>query len=381
MKKVALILIKIGLFFFFLHNIGIFSINYSALFPHFGESMPFNASNQRKLNMFMAKKIKTAEKKGEKYSPFDYFRDLHEIKIFSTKLRGTMGCMNETSVLQNILNQNLNARLFSGADINQPREHFRELENPGITAKEKKDRKIFQKTWWPNLKSWLLRNYLKNFPLAFILFLLWWYEENKKSKISNPISFIIAVIFYPVIIAILINEYFAEKGRNIYAEAMLRSVKGKMFSLLSKNELEDIKRFAKSGAYKIDDWKKYLENQGLEPRKVLVTSLVITILFTIIPKFSFTKDSSELTGTNIFTTQTTSVVFESPPNNYKMCHHATTDNQPVNSHNLISDYGLDNYLYNFSLFNFSFTWIREWTKQFHPQEVILKIEHVPHFSF
>lgn len=375
MKKVLVVSAKILLPILFLYNIGFFSIDFSKTFKDFGKSEPFNFEGQKKLANFVNEKVKVAEKRGTKYSPYDYFDDLYEIEKLQKSLKGVMNYNSMVAHLLILHQENMKKGFFSREDIDKAVKDFKEKRDPGSVAREELKLEMSKKTFWPSVRAWLWHFYLINLPLAFILFMLWWQKEKKTFKISNPFSFIIALIFYPIIIGLVIHEELSEKSRQYLAEAELRRMKSKMFSILSKNELEDIRRFASSRGLTLDDWKQYLRNQGLKPQGILVSSLVVTILFMAIPKFSFSQSKLEKAETNIFTTMLTTQV-NAPPGNLSLAHE-DKDNQVPTSFAGILDYFF--YIFNFK--NLTPIILRTWTKKFHPQEVILKIEHVPCFRF
>ncbi len=375
MKKVFVVSAKILLPILFLYNIGFFSIGFSKTFKDFGKSEPFNFEGQKKLASFVNKKVKVAEKKGTKYSPYDYFNDLYEIEKLEKSMKGVMSYHILANQLMILQQENMRNGTFSRKDIDKAVKEYKERKDPGSTAREELKLEMSKKTFWPSVRAWLWHFYLINLPLAFILFMLWWQKEKKTFKINNPFSFIIALIFYPIIIGLVIHEELSEKSRQYLAEAELRRMKSKMFSILSKNEIEDIRRFATSRGLTLDDWRQYLKNQGLKPQGILVSSLVVTILFTAIPRFSFSQGKSENAKTNLFTTMITTQV-NAPPGNTNFTHDEDT------KQNSFSYSGLnDHFFYEFNLYDLKPIILRVWTKKFHLQEVILKIEHVPCFSF
>lgn len=374
MKNALVVSFKILLPLLFLYNIGFFSINFSAIFKDAGKSYPFNQKNNYELTQFVNEKIRTAEKKGRYYCPYDYFRDLHEIKKFEKAHPGTMGYHNMINPLMSLHSNNLSLRYFTAADISKAREHYEEIENPGITERNKIEAEHLKQTWWPNLSAWLLKVYLKNFPLAFFLFIFWWYQEKKHLKVLNPLSFLVSLIFYPITIALVIKEALTEEGRYYYAEAELRRTKDKMFAMLSADEVSDLRRFAQSRGLTIGDWKKYLNNQGLTPQRILVPAIAVTILFMFIPRASFSQEISPSTSAKILVEKVLTVNIESPPNILQ------TDDVHKAQFNCDALF-FDDLFYEFNLKNLSPVIIRVWIKKIKSQEVIKKIEHIPCLSF
>ncbi len=376
MKKTLVVLFKVLLPLFFLYNIGFFSLNFSGLFKNASESAPFNQKNNSELIKFVNEKTRKAEQKDRKYGPYDYFRDLREIKQFEKEHPGTMGYHNMINQLMSLHSNNIKNRYFTGEDVSKARNYFEELDNPGITLRNKIENERFQKTWWPNFSAWLLKVYLKNIPLAFFLFLFWWYQEKKNLKVSNPLSFFISLIFYPITIGLVIKEALTEESRYYFAEAELRRTKSKMFSILSSDEVADLRRFARSRGLTLSDWKGYLSNQGFTPQHLIIPAITVTILFMFIPRVSFSQEVAPLTSAKVFTENVLIVNIDAPPDiKY-------SDNTNYQKTQFNFDYPLFNTLFSeLNLKNINPVFIRAWLKKIKAQEVILKIEHVPCLSF
>jgi len=375
MKKVFVVSVKILLPILFLYNVGFFNLDFSKFFKEIGKTEPFNVEGQKKLANFVNERVAVAEKKGNKYSPYDYFDDLYEIEKLEKSTKGVMSYHVLANRLLILQQENMRNGLFSDYDITAARTKYKERVDPGSVAREELKQDMQEKTFWPNLRGWLWHFYLVNLPLAFLLFLVWWYQEKKNFKISNPLSFFISLIFYPIVIALVIREALSEKSRYFIAEAELRRTKKKMFSILSKDELEDVRRFATSRGLTLTDWRNYLGNQGLKPQGILVSSLVVTILFAAVPRFSFSQDKSEKVKTNLFTTMLTTQV-NAPPGNTSVTHEDDNHNTPSSFTGV-----LDSFLYSFDPKDLNSIILKTWIKNFSPQEVILKIEHVPCFCF
>jgi hypothetical protein len=373
MKRALVISAKILLPLLFLYNVGFFDLDFSGYLKELGKSEPYNSEGQKQLTKLVNEKVKVAKAKGTNYSPADYFNDLAEITILKKSLTGVMNNLDYR--LLDLSQQNVRAGLYSSRDIDLARDIFKEKTDPGSVARENSRIEISKRTFWPSVTNWLWHFYLKNLPLAFILFMLWWYKQKETFKLKNPFSFIIALIFYPIIIGLVIYEALNEKGRYYLAEAELRRTKSKMFSILSKDELEDLRRFAKSRGLTLNDWRNYLGNQGFKPQGILISSLVVTILFMAIPKFSFSQSKLEKAETNIFTTILTTQV-NAPPETASITHEDENNNAPGSFVGV-----LDFFSYSFNPNHLNPIILKAWVKKFHPQEVILKIEHVPCFYF
>ncbi|MFA5131559.1 MAG: hypothetical protein WC467_04020 [Patescibacteria group bacterium] len=374
MKRILVISVKILLPLLFLYNVGFFSLDFSGYFKDLRKSEPFNPEGQLKLTKFVNEKVKLAKAKGNKYSPDDYFNDLYEVTKLKKSLKGVMNNCNFE--LLSLSQENLKKGFFDNKDVDAARSVYKEKIDPGSEEREKLKVEMTKKYFWPNVRIWLWHFYLKNLPLAFILFLFWWYQEKNNLKISNPLSFVISLIFYPLTIALVIREALSEKSRYYLAEAELRRTKKKMFSMLSTNEVDDLRRFAKSRGISLKDWKAYLQNQELEAQHLLVPSLLVTLFLVSIPRVSFSQESSPSLSSSIFMTQVLTINAEAPPN------------EKFQTENISQSK-------DFSAFSSSFTLnlaelyktisaltlIIAWIKKIRPQEVLRKIDHVPCFSF
>lgn len=377
MKKGLIVLAKVLLSVLFLYNIGFFNLDFTKFFNEFRKSEPFNPEGQKKIANFVNGKVRMATKKGEKYSPYDYFNDLYDIETLQKSLKGVISYHVLANELLILHQENLRKNLFSRQDIDKARELYKEKRDPGSLAREQLKLEMAKKNFWPDLLSWLLHFYLKNLPLAFILFLLWRYKEKGTLKISNPFSLLISTLFYPIVIGLVVYEALSEKSRYYLAEAELRRTKKKMFAILSPDEIEDLRRFAKSRGLTMDDWRNYLGNQGLRPQGILVSSLIVTILFLAIPRISFGQEGKKSLLGNIAVEKI-----------------LTADNQddqiPADPSLQSSKVGASapaaaayffDWLYEFDWNNIQPTSIKPTAQKVCPQMVIKKIEHIPYLDF
>ncbi len=373
MKRVLVISVKILLPLLFLYNVGFFSLDFSGYFKDLRKSEPFNPEGQLKLSRFVNEKVKVAKAKGDKYSPDDYFSDLYEVTRLERSLKGVMNNCN--SELLSLSQENLKNGCYDYKDVDAARSIYKEKMDPGSEARENLKLEMTKKYFWPSVRAWLWHFYLKNLPVAFILFLFWWYQEKNNLKISNPLSFVISLIFYPITIALVIRESLSEKSRYYLAEAELRRTKKKMFSILSANEVADLQRFAKSRGITLNDWKNYLGNQGLKPQSLILSSLVVTILFMLIPRASFSQTTIQSNTSKIFANKIISIDKDAPPGNTFIIHHEKTHEKTC------AELFTNIFLIEFFLASLSRTVFHAWLKEIQPQEVIRKIEHVPCLSF
>lgn len=141
---------------------------------------------------------------------------------------------------------------------------------------------------WNDVFSWTLRKYLKFFPLIFFLYAFWFFTDGKVSKFMrrNPFSFVLAVVLYPIVLAMLFRDLFITKARNFVAEADYRRTKDEFFSVLSKDEIGRIKSFARSSR-KLFEWRKELQEEG----RIFKHSFGLVLIFTIFLGFMFRTTS------------------------------------------------------------------------------------------
>lgn len=141
---------------------------------------------------------------------------------------------------------------------------------------------------WKDIFSWIFRKYSKFFPLILLLYIFWFFIDSKVSKFmkKNPISFVLALVLYPVVIFMLIRDLFVTKARSVIAEADYRRTKDEFFSVLSKDEIGRIKNFARSGK-KLFEWRKELKDED----RIFKHSFVLVLTFTIFLGFMFRTTS------------------------------------------------------------------------------------------
>lgn len=130
----------------------------------------------------------------------------------------------------------------------------------------------------------LWRLYLKDLWLAGLLFLIWTSEGEKKRKhwaIPNPFYFVLALVFYPLVIAYVFWRWLQETSGRLFAEAELRRTKDKLFAPFDDTDLERLQKFIQSRAH-IAAWRQELRNQGLRPRHSLAAALLATAFLMVL---------------------------------------------------------------------------------------------------
>ncbi len=298
MKKVALIMAKIILAGFFLYNIGFFS-----LFNNIesGPQPPFKADGGKGDQEYLNGKIRQAQMWGENYTPELYFADLTEIKI---KQQNNDFDRSVVIMVNNSINELLavfheNVCRHRQQDSEEEYQKFQER----LTVAQKKcellidpdsqkrrdefNAKVNRPGFWADLLLsiifWLGTFYLKNFPLAFFLLWIWWYQEKEKIRINNPLSFLICLLLYPVTIIRVWHKSWRFGTRMWAMKIELKRRQTDIFSMISDDEMADIKRFAASNL-KVSDYRQYLDNRGFRRQQALLPVMAITTLLLLAPK-------------------------------------------------------------------------------------------------
>jgi len=298
MKKLVPI-IKVILAILFLYNIGLFSLLKTIDKIDPSTMPPFKEDGGRGDIEYLNEKIRKADALGPNYGPELYFSDLADIKLKQKNNdfdRRTILMVN--SSIQSLLSD-FNTNVMSHHRKNSPKDYDAFMARLSL-ARDKSlsitdpnraqesaefDAKYGNLTYWLNLLlsilTWLGNFYLKNLPLALTLLWLWWYEDKKRLSINNPISFLICLILYPVVI-IRVWRSSLRNGARIFAMNIeFKRRQADLFTMISDDELADIKRFAKSD-FKLSDYRKYLENRDLVIRRSLIPVgiVALTLLFT-----------------------------------------------------------------------------------------------------
>ncbi|HNX10614.1 MAG TPA: hypothetical protein PKI61_00515 [bacterium] len=275
----------------FLYNIGIipFVIHQSEHPRRVGTD-----EERRRDIQFLSGILDRAYELGDGYTPSLYFQDLARIEM--RKRHDSIHYMINELDWSGHLNRIIMERREKLArtdpeksdkfwsEISAAQKEYDAVMDPG---KEKRLAK--QKQEWndgttiKNILHWLWSFYLKNFLLAFALLYLWWVDEKKKWRLSNPLSFIICLLIYPYTILRVWIKKLGSEGREWAMEISFRRTQKTIFTLISEDELATIKRFANEKNLK--GYKEYLRNRGLVVRhSFLPTALVTMVLLTMIPK-------------------------------------------------------------------------------------------------
>lgn len=314
-------ILKIALFILLLNNIGLFSIDLSS-----DElNAPMKSDGGRADIQYLNEKIRKAEALGKDYTVELYFADLTDIdlkkKANDFDRNAILSINYSVQTLLNVFGNNVNAciargvepektKLFADIKIAQQK-HALAVDPETFKESQELEAKMKVPGYWSgvliSILLWLGSFYLKNLPLALVLLLLWWYQEKDTFKITNPLSFILCLIAYPLIIARTWRRQLIEGGRTFALSVEFKRRQADVFSMISDDEIADLKRFAKSN-FKISDYSTYLDNRGLKPQHALLPLIFLTAII-MLPKVGMTT-LPEYTSNNLVISQE----INAPPN-------------------------------------------------------------------
>lgn len=325
MKKTLLFVLKTGLIVFFIYNLGI--VNY-ILDTEKHPPTPYNENFREELD-WLNGKYESALKLGAQYSPELYFSDITEIQLKQNNnefdRRSQLVVSSTLSGLANIFHQNFSNLRFkskaSQADlslylkrVDDSSDKYEEALNPGITQR-RQEFNLQSKTlnYWLNSFStillWLLNQYLKNLLPAFLLLWIWWYQEKKTLKIINPLSFIFCLIIYPVIIIGTWKQKINQQARYLIMTVDYRQRQRNLFALFSENEIQELKRFARSNI-SIQKCRQNLNADNQIVRHSFFSALVVTVILIV---FSEQKSFAESIASHIRDVNKTEQLENAPP--------------------------------------------------------------------
>lgn len=327
MRKIVLNGVKTLLFIFFFYNIGLFSI-----FSHLEETpSPPNKADKGKADaMFLEEKIERAQALGTTYGPEEYFADLTDIRLKQKRndfdLYVNLSIQSSIERLLNVFNQNMkNAhRDLSEEDyenlmsrLDKVRDQHLEVMDPGYIKRQQEIKARQQSPdFWPNLiisfLYWLAGFYLKNVPLAFILMWVWWYQDKNRVIINNPLSFLICLSLYPIIIGRAWKRVISESTSLFNMQVAFRKRQVNLFSMVSADELSYMRHLVKTGL-DIKVYQQELDARGFISRHALVPALLVTMVLLIMPNSIFCANDHD-------PKTTTEQIINAPPgiSNYQL---------------------------------------------------------------
>ena len=315
MKKIALISVKTLLAFLFLYNIGLFSLFNNI--SNIGETPPppIKADGGRKDLIFLQEKVKHAKLLGPAYGPEEYFADLTAIRLKQKHNDfdrcAVLSVSSSIFSLLDIFDRNIKdaRRDMSEQEykrfmlkLSEARDKSQEAVNPGQMQQHQKFRARYQADgfWWSvivDILTWLFGFYWKNMPLAFMLLWIWWYQDKNRVSINNPLSFLICLFLYPIVIGRAWHKILKEGKRSLAMQIEFKRRQSDIFSLISKDELKIIHRFAQSHTG-VRDYQHELNDRRLTRHHALIPFLLVTIVL-MVSNETLLATSSGTTSTSV----------------------------------------------------------------------------------
>lgn len=229
------------------------------------------------------------------YSVFLYFHDLKQIKMYKEKYKNTFPDPNRFNAGRTSIEITENDFWYISAEQWKRGElsdkEISKARNYWFHDDEK--RAGLQPNWTEArqvLSSWLFHVYLRGLPFAFILFLIWklrmkkefdeefrWSKEKPQMYLGiAPLSFIISVIVWPIILGIDIRNRFSE----VLKKADVVARRNSLFTLFSNQEQQLFEIGKKMSR---QEFRNYLDTIGIAQRHSLFLALTVTLFLLIIP--------------------------------------------------------------------------------------------------
>lgn len=288
MKKFLVVLVKVLVWLGFFYNLGLIDAlkknpepgtwGIPSVLPKKhtrNEEGVFSA----RMFLFVEDKMKQAEAKvgrGEIYSIDDYFADYRQVQD-SMNAFG-MNIFTNVAGLQRFVPNNT-----STYEVDVARAKY----FPELTKKHR------SQLSWKKVSAWAWNVYLYSLPLALLLFLVWLYEANeyRSVRLRNPLSFLLCLCLYPLVIGYNIAKWWIRMTSEALAEIEIRRGKDRIFSLLSKDEIALVKNFAKSNS-SLKQFRQELRLKGYVPKYAFVSVLFAMIIMSIVPRVVLARDRS-----------------------------------------------------------------------------------------
>lgn len=263
-KRLLAVLAKIALLISFIFHSG--AIDY------FAASQKEEASPEkiRELNAFVQIKIEKAEKDPE-YKAEQYFNDLIEIENIFLSIHTP-----ELFKLQEISSRN-----SSHEERSKAAQDYKEFIDPGNKAREEFISSLHN-LGFKGVVSNVKDAYLYFLPWFFTLFLIWALEgsEKKRSFFRSPLSFLLAVGLYPIVLLIIVKywiELANDQMREIRITTELRRRKERIFSSLSEDEVAIIRNYVQN-KLSIKLWRENNQDLGVIRHSFTMAFLATVIL-------------------------------------------------------------------------------------------------------
>jgi hypothetical protein len=269
--------------------------------------------------------LRTAQAHKGQYGKFEYFHDLKQYRMFEEYYRTELDTSGEGRMMllhygtggMSILNALLNLSLQENwqhlskerrADEESEIKSARSYWFPADVAHEDRVRARPIDAWHDIAKplcGWLLRIYLRGFPIAFVMLLVWrfrfkrdyedaeWQERaNAKKHFGfTPLSFLISWLIWPIVL----YRDIKNRWNQTLARAEVLSRRKNMLALLSKEEEKLVALGRKMSRAEL---KAHLDSIGQVRRHSFLKALVITCcLLVFIPKTEFSRPLAAKAGT------------------------------------------------------------------------------------
>jgi len=244
-------------------------------------------------DQFLERKETQARKKiaeGGRYAPKDYFNDMRDERFERERL-GMDRLVNHSLVrpgtnnLWALIKEQLEIH-HNYDELKEAQKDYEDLFDPAYESRKKAfaDLRVLG---WSGILIWFFFLYLKAMPFALGLFMVWIWEgqeQKNESLFPNPLKLLWALLLYPIVIGKVFCGWAKRAEREYRAEAELRRTKESLFTYLSLEETQKIKRFGKS-AVSLSCWRERLVALGLRPRHSFVAALAVTLLLSLTPFF------------------------------------------------------------------------------------------------
>lgn len=303
MKRIMLLSTKMLLAALFLYNIGLLSL--FSLLSNIEETPypPIKADGGKSDFQYLQEKVKHAQTMGAAYGPEEYFSDLTDIRLKEKKndfdRAAILSVQPSITKLLEVFDRNIKQahRNLSDADykilmskLSSARTKSQEIINPGSSQRElEANNNLHSSEFWSeilfSLLAWLASFYLKNLPLALALLWTWWYQEKETLKVNNPISFLICLLLYPLVIGRVWQQIIHERTRLFAMKIEFKKRQISLFSIISADEIAAMHHLAKT-KLGLKNYKQELDARGLIIRHALVPALLATIMITIMPIYA-----------------------------------------------------------------------------------------------
>jgi len=235
-----------------------------------------------KFHLFCEQLYSKAKEKvagGQQYTPEDYFKNLIGIYEKKNDLKAALS-FNQISFMQNLAFEGYRTRGEALVDFDAAREKYsdRLTELEPIYSSKKWSSDITLK----GIKDWLARVYWFSFFPALIYFFVIKNEECKGKDMNfslrSPISFSLALVFYPAVFIYLINRWL----KYTYSSIEYWRRRENVFAVLSDDEIARIKIIAQN--IPIREIREYFRVQGLTCRHSFAAALLVVLVFSFMPR-------------------------------------------------------------------------------------------------